>query len=321
MKIFNVFLLFLSSLILLGCDDSISSSEGTKGLRVSIDPTIFINENNQNDLYTLAGTCSNHGLDIMIEVGPTPLRRKTVCTRGRWQVSDLNLASEDEGGIDVKVTHGDGVGEGVTATASITKDVTLLTEVKITFLLDYINRVGQGAFEIAGSCPEKGQVLVTVGETVQSGFCDGAIWSVVMNLSSEAENDLVVIIGFKDLAGNTAGVLIEESVVKDTIPPRPLITRAAGETGAVNAPFEMVITFSEEVNDFVQDDISVSGGTVGELASSDDGTTYTATITPLVAASVAEITINVEAEVSSDLAGNGNEAAPELVVAVDTSIL
>ncbi|WP_052703348.1 Ig-like domain-containing protein [Comamonas thiooxydans] len=83
-----------------------------------------------------------------------------------------------------------------------------------------------------------------------------------------------------DNAGNAGvGIAISNNYAVDTLRPTATIVVAdaalqAGETTTVT------ITFSEAVNDFTNTDLSVSGGTLSPVTSSDGGITWTATFTP-----------------------------------------
>ena len=77
-----------------------------------------------------------------------------------------------------------------------------------------------------------------------------------------------------------------------------------------NGAFDVSITFTEPVSDFLQDDLSVTG-TAGAFitawAALTDKTTYTAKITPT---NSGEVVLSVPADVATDAAGNPNTAAP-----------
>ncbi|WP_291596414.1 Ig-like domain-containing protein [Comamonas sp.] len=97
-----------------------------------------------------------------------------------------------------------------------------------------------------------------------------------------------------DNAGNVgAGIAISNNYAIDTL--RPTATIVVADTAlAVGETSTVTITFSEAVNDFTNADLSVSGGTLSAVSSSDGGVTWTATFTPTanVESTVNRITLN-----------------------------
>ena len=77
-------------------------------------------------------------------------------------------------------------------------------------------------------------------------------------------------------------------------------------------PFDITITFSEDVTGFVADDIDVDNGAVTTFSGS--GTNYKATVMPTASETVA---VNVPENAAQDGAGNGNEAAEQFSVIAD----
>ena len=115
---------------------------------------------------------------------------------------------------------------------------------------------------------------------------------------------------YTDLAGNQGGGGTTPKVDIDTLLPSVVIT---GPTGAVVGPFTITITFPEQVEDFTLEDIIIGGGTgtLSEFQETSTGTVWTVLVTPVLGKIV---TINIPADVATDLAGNGNTAAKEYSV-------
>ncbi|MGE8444441.1 MAG: Ig-like domain-containing protein, partial [Comamonas testosteroni] len=113
--------------------------------------------------------------------------------------------------------------------------------------------------------------------TVQAGDNDANGISVSASLDlnggsvhDAAGNNLVLTLNG---LGATSGVIV------DTL--RPTATIVVADTSlAVGETSLVTITFSEAVNDFTNADLSVSGGTLSTVSSSDGGVTWTATFTP-----------------------------------------
>ena len=90
----------------------------------------------------------------------------------------------------------------------------------------------------------------------------------------------------------------------------------AGAPAVVNSqtPFDVTVTFSEEVSGFDAGDVAVINGAAGNLRGS--GAVYTVAITPDGAG---DLEIGVAADVAADAAGNGNTAAAAVAVAYDAA--
>ena len=85
----------------------------------------------------------------------------------------------------------------------------------------------------------------------------------------------------------------------------------AGETAT------LTFTLNEASDDFEEEDITVTGGTLSDFLGS--GTSYSATFTPWTNATVTA-TIDVNAGMFADAAGNSNFAATQLTIAIDTEM-
>ena len=115
----------------------------------------------------------------------------------------------------------------------------------------------------------------------------------------------------KDSVDNENTESSTHTVTVDWKDPTVTVTVPSGtQTGA----FNITITFSETVTDFVQGDISLSGTATATVTSfTGSGRTYTAEITPTTSGNV---NINVDADVAEDTAENGNTAATQKTVQV-----
>ena len=82
-----------------------------------------------------------------------------------------------------------------------------------------------------------------------------------------------------------------------------------------NGAFDVTVTFSESVSDFVQSELVLTGSaSITSWSANTENTVFTATITPTVSG---EITFNVNANVATNDAGNNNTAAAIQIVTVD----
>ncbi len=117
-----------------------------------------------------------------------------------------------------------------------------------------------------------------------------------------------------DSAGNGNAAAAQFSRVYDSGQPAVSIT-SPGTTNPTNVnSFSVTITFNESVSNFVSGDISLTNASLSNFSGS--GTTYTATVTPTADGLV---TVNVNAGVANDDAGNTNTAAVQFSVVSDKS--
>ena len=118
-----------------------------------------------------------------------------------------------------------------------------------------------------------------------------------------------------DAAGNnnTAATSKNVTVSVDTNAPGVSI---AVPSGVQNGAFNVTITFTEAVSDFVGSDVSLTGSasSITSWSANSANTVYTATITPTASGTV---TVGVAANVATDAANNQNTAATSKTVTVD----
>ena len=119
-----------------------------------------------------------------------------------------------------------------------------------------------------------------------------------------------------DAANNQNTAATSQTVTVDVDRPTTTIGVPSGTQTSV---FDVTITFSETVSDFVQSDVSLTGSAASITAwsANNDNTVYTATITPTANGTV---TVGVAANVATDAANNPNTPATSqtVTVSVDT---
>ena len=115
---------------------------------------------------------------------------------------------------------------------------------------------------------------------------------------------------------NTAATSKSVTVSVDTTAPGVTVSVPSGTQ---NGAFNVTITFTESVSNFVQSDVSLSGSaaSITSWRANSGNTVYTATITPTASGTV---TIGVAANVANDTAGNQNTAAPSKTVTASVDI-
>ncbi|AWI25778.1 hypothetical protein HYN49_07615 [Flavobacterium pallidum] len=155
---------------------------------------------------------------------------------------------------------------------------------------------------------------VTIGNGTLNSF-SGSGTTYTFNIAPSANGTVTADIAAgvaNDAAGNTNTAATQFSRVYDAVQPSVAIT-SPGTTNPTNAnSFQVTVTFSESVVNFVSGDITVGNGSLSNFSGS--GTTYTATVTPTADGTV---TVNVSAGVANDAAGNGNTAASQYSVVSD----
>ncbi|VXD25285.1 Glycosyl hydrolase, BNR repeat protein (fragment) [Planktothrix serta PCC 8927] len=150
----------------------------------------------------------------------------------------------------------------------------------------------------AGDTSADLQYLSTAALTLNSGTIQDAS-------SVDATLTLPALTAPNSLGGSRALVI-------DTVVPTVELTSSAPAT--VKDPFTVTATFSEDVGtSFVAGDITVTGGTVSNLIkNATDPKIYTFDVTP-TAATGSNVIVNIAANKATDLAGNGNTAAPATI--------
>ena len=175
--------------------------------------------------------------------------------------------------------------------------------------------------------------LTTSDMTVGSGSLSepssldgGVIWTATLIPAVDVSDATNVITlnnsGVQDLAGNPgSGTTDSNNYTVDTLRPTATINITdtlliSGETSPVT------ITFSEKITGFANEDLTVANGSMSSVSSSDEGITWTATLTP--SAGVTDLTsvITLDNSGVQDLAGNpGSGTTESNNYAVDTTAL
>ncbi|WP_395609756.1 Ig-like domain-containing protein [Pseudomonas sp. B22129] len=125
--------------------------------------------------------------------------------------------------------------------------------------------------------------------------------------------------GVSDLAGNAgSGVTDSGNFSIDTQRPTATVVIDHGAL-KIGETAQVTITFSEAVSGFTTDDLSVANGSLSNLASSDGGVTWTATLTPTANITDTSNLITLDNSGVQDAAGNtGSGTTDSNHYAVDT---
>ena len=166
--------------------------------------------------------------------------------------------------------------------------------------------------------------LTVTGEATATDVSgSGDDYTITITPNDDAEGDVTVKVN-EDAVTDAAGNDNTESDVSDTVHVDtiiPTVTISAEPDIEKNVPFDLTITFSEEVNGFATDDVTVTGPASATSASGSDGdTVYTVTITP-DATDEGDVTVTVNADTVQDFALNDNtESDVSETVHVDTIV-
>ena len=160
--------------------------------------------------------------------------------------------------------------------------------------------------------------------TLKSGTDGDTDYTVTITPDPGEEDDVTIKVDadtVKDLAlnNNTASSVTDAVHVDTVVPTVTGITDIP--TIEKNEAFDIIITFSEEVNGFAVADLTINGPATATLKSGADGDTdYTVTITP-DPGEEDDVTIKVDADTVKDLALNNNTASSVTdAVHVDTVV-
>ena len=157
-----------------------------------------------------------------------------------------------------------------------------------------------------------------------SGADGAAVYTVTITPNATSEGDVTVTVNadtVQDFALNDNTASPETDVVHvDTIPPTVTVTDVPDIEK--NVPFDLTVTFSEEVNGFaVPGDLAFTGPAVATLKSGSDGdAVYVVTITPN-ATSEGDVTVQVNVTTVQDFALNDNATSSgSHTIHVDTNV-
>lgn len=139
----------------------------------------------------------------------------------------------------------------------------------------------------------------------------GTEWSHALDLASSG----TIIVRAVNYAGATT-TLANRAYVIDTV--APTVTLSADKTALkIGEKAVITLTFSEDPGtSFTMQDLTVSGGTLGNLSGT--GLTRTVEFTPTNGVDAGTASVSVAAGTFTDLAGNANSAATPLTISYDT---
>ena len=150
-----------------------------------------------------------------------------------------------------------------------------------------------------------------------SGGCELDIIERVLVASHGVDNYGVVLEGSARCEGNSYSLQDFETMLGSfTLPtttgaPTVIVSATGAYTVRIDSPVLVTATFSEPVNGFTIDDITVANGDVGNFSGSDGDSVFTFDVTPNA---VGVVTVDIAANVAQDSDSDGNAAATQLTL-------
>ena len=183
---------------------------------------------------------------------------------------------------------------------------------RVTFSEDVAN-VNAADFSIGGTTAMLAVSEVTVSSVYDVIASGGNLESLnaTVTLSFASAQDIADTAG-NALANTTPTGTNENTYDVDNTAPTVTITDVPDPS---SAPFTATFTFSDAVTGFALGDIVVGNGAASEFTTS-SASVYTALITPVADG---RVTVDVEADVATDLAGNGNTTATQATSTYDAT--
>ncbi len=168
------------------------------------------------------------------------------------------------------------------------------------------------AFDITVDADPKYKTVAVTGLPPGLSYSNGQVQGTV-SVDAELMDYTVTITADGDGEGGTVDYPPKTATFTITVtePVAAPTVAISGPPDPQNGAFDVTITFSEDVAEFEQGDVTVGNGSV--TAFSGSGSSYTATITPAASGTV---TVDVPAHVATGAADNGNEAASQFSVDV-----
>ena len=228
--------------------------------------------------------------------------------------------------VGVNASYSDEAGNaGTSGIAELSVD-TLAPTVSSIILSDTTLKIGETAqVAIVFSEAVTGFTLddITVENGSLSNFATsdgGKTWTAIFTPTANIEdltNLIKVTAGYTDVAGNTGTASDSSNYVVDTKAPVVSSIQLSDIALKTGETAQVAIVFSEAVTGFTLDDITVENGSLSNLATSDDGKTWTAIFTPTANIQDAENRIKVGADYT-DIVGNAGSGLDSDNYAINT---
>nr|WP_156478466.1 Ig-like domain-containing protein [Vibrio cidicii] len=307
-----------------------NSAPNAPSITTPIEGDGIVNAAEDNDVL-IAGSGAEPGNSVTVAItdsNSSVSRTVTADGSGNWTLSssELDVSGLNNGTLTVTATQSDAAGNtSSAASTTVTLDNSAPSAPSITTPIEgdgRVNAAEDGDVLIAGTGAEPGNSVTVVitdnsntdNRTVTADSSgDWTIDSSEFDVSAFNNGTLTVTATQSDAAGNTSSAASTTVTLDNSA---PSIGISSDKTALkVGETATLTFTLSESSSDFTADDITVTGGSLSGFTGS--GTSYTATFTP-TADTTSTATINVAANTFTDAAGNGNTAATQLSISVDT---
>ncbi|WP_276309813.1 Ig-like domain-containing protein [Limnohabitans planktonicus] len=252
----------------------------------------------------------------------------TVDLSGHYSVdvTTTDLIADTDRSLDVVLSASDAAGNLANVSASRAYTVDIVAPVVQSLSIDKSSlKVGETAtvgvvFSEKVTAFDVSDITAEYGSLSQLISSDGGItWSAVFTPSLNIEdtsNVLQITATYTDLAGNAGSGLSSANFRLDTKAPTAII-QLANETLKAGDTTTLSIRFSEAVQNFSQDDVTVQNGSLGTLSSADGGLTWTGNFTPLSNVEDASNVVTL-ANTYTDLVGNAGQTGSSGNYSLDT---
>lgn len=195
---------------------------------VTLDAPANIRVANVNT-YSLSGTCSHNGEDVVINIGSHTVTPNPVCSSTSWSVSNYDISSiSDAASVTITVDQSSGGLDAVQVSDTVIKDT--VAPVLTFTVAENINLSNVTSYTIEGTCLDPddhgtGVSILAGGSKSINTTCNNGLWSTTGNdMSATADSDNYEIkANMTDGVGNPAAE-ITVTIIKDTVAPGVAIT-------------------------------------------------------------------------------------------------
>ncbi|WP_221793391.1 tandem-95 repeat protein [Oceanobacter mangrovi] len=290
------------------------------GHSVSFDDSSINDSEASSVSFTFAGgeVGASYSYSISSSGGGTNVTGSGTLATATDQISSLDLSGLSDGTLTLSVTVTDTAGNAATAvtdtatldsTGPVLAEVTAVTTPGNDNTPSYTFSTSEvGTLAITGSCGTSSSTTLSAAgnHTItltasdnSSALADGSYTTCALTVT--------------DSAGNSSSALAMTAFTIDTAAPSVVISSTVSDPA--NAAFTATFTFSEAVTGFTVADISAVNASLSNFSATSTSV-YTATISPL---SDGSVTLDVNAAVATDSAGNGNTAASQFSITYDAT--
>ena len=207
----------------------------------------------QMTTYTLNGTCSENGRDVVATLTNSALKSgasvisQSACSDGQWEIEGMDTTSLADGEVHIALVHGDLSGNLKSISQEVIKN-SIPSAVSITKpsatdrLIPLGDLAGLSAYVIQGSCSQNGGTLsveLSNGDETsikETPTCSSKIWNITVNIDSWREGR--IIIDAMETSNINEKASTRKIIIKDTSNPMfalakdppPRMSPSTGET-------------------------------------------------------------------------------------------